>query len=151
MTKLDAFGRPLMQKIRSMVLGNRELAIYVLVGVLTTAVSWIASFILKLFLNDQVLWQNAAINVLSWVSAIAFAYPVNRKYVFESKNSNILQECAEFIGSRIATGVMEVGLMSVAVNALSINFWVSKLIVSIAVVISNYILSKLIVFREKNS
>lgn len=151
MLSQDAVEEPLMRKVKTMVWMHRELLIYGVVGALTTAVSWIASFVLKLFLNDQILWQNASINALSWISAIAFAYPANRKYVFESRNGNILQECAEFTGSRIATGVLEVGLMSIAVNALNIDFWVSKLIVSIVVVVANYILSKLLVFKEKNN
>ncbi len=128
----------------------REIIIYGVVGVLTTAVSWIASFVLKLFLDDQIAWQNLIINTLSWIAAIAFAYPANRKYVFASKNSNIIRECAEFVGSRLATGVMEVGLMSLTVNVLKINFWVSKLLVSIIVIIANYILSKLVVFKTKD-
>ncbi len=128
----------------------REIIIYGVVGVLTTAVSWIASFVLKLFLDDQIAWQNLIINTLSWIAAIAFAYPANRKYVFASKNSNIVRECAEFVGSRLATGVMEVGLMSLTVNVLKINFWVSKLLVSIIVIIANYILSKLVVFKTKD-
>ena len=128
----------------------REIIIYGVVGVLTTAVSWIASFVLKLFLDDQIAWQNLIINTLSWIAAIAFAYPANRKYVFASKNSNIIRECAEFVGSRLATGVMEVGLMGLTVNVLKINFWVSKLLVSIIVIIANYILSKLVVFKTKD-
>lgn len=130
---------------------HREIIIYGVVGVLTTAVSWIASFVLKLFLDDQIAWQNLIINTLSWIAAIAFAYPANRKYVFASKNSNIIRECAEFVGSRIATGVMEVGLMGLTVNVLKVNFWVSKLLVSIFVIIANYILSKFMVFKAKDN
>ena len=69
---------------------------------------------------------------------------------FCQQNSNIIRECAEFVGSRLATGVMEVGLMSLTVNVLKINFWVSKLLVSIIVIIANYILSKLVVFKTKD-
>lgn len=130
---------------------HREIIIYGVVGVLTTAVSWIASFVLKLFLDDQIAWQNLIINTLSWIAAIAFAYPANRKYVFASKNSNIIRECVEFVGSRIATGVMEVGLMGLTVNVLKVNFWVSKLLVSIFVIIANYILSKFMVFKAKDN
>lgn len=135
--------------LKNNIIRNREIIVYGIVGVLTTVVSWLSSFLLKLFLDDQIALQNLMINSLSWIAAIAFAYPANRLFVFESKNSNILQECAEFVGSRIATGVAEVGLMSLMVNALHVNFWISKLLVSIFVIIANYILSKLIVFRTK--
>ena len=134
-------------KIGLLLKKNREIIIYGVVGVLTTAVSWLASFVLKLFLDDQIAWQNVIINTLSWIAAIAFAYPTNRILVFASKNSNIIRECSEFVGSRLATGVMEIGLMSLMVNVLNINFWLSKLLVSIIVIIANYILSKLVVFK----
>lgn len=131
------------------VLKYREIIVYGVVGVLTTAVSWFASFVLKLFLDDQIAWQNLIINSLSWIAAIAFAYPANRTFVFASKNKDILRECSEFIGSRLATGVMEIGLMSLTVNVMNINFWVSKLLVSVIVIIANYILSKLVVFKTR--
>ena len=77
-------------QIKSLILKYREFIVYGIVGVLTTAVSWLAAFILKLFLNDQIAWQNVVINTLSWAAAIAFAYPANRKYVFESKREKEL-------------------------------------------------------------
>lgn len=132
-----------------LVLKYREIIIYGVVGFLTTAVSWLASFVLKLFLDDQIAWQNLVINSLSWLAAIAFAYPANRTLVFASKNKDILRECIEFIGSRLATGVMEIGLMSLTVNVMNINFWGSKLLVSVIVIIANYILSKLVVFKTR--
>ena len=91
------------------------------------------------------------INTLSWAAAIAFAYPANRKYVFESKNQNVFRECIEFVGSRITTGVMEVAMMSLTVNVMKLDFWISKLLVSVIVIVANYVLSKLVVFkiREK--
>jgi len=137
-------------KIGQLLLKYKEIIVYGMVGVLTTAVSWLASFALKIFLDDQIAWQNLIINTLSWIAAIAFAYPANRKCVFSSKNSNIIRECSEFVGSRMATGVMEVGLMSLTVNVLNINFWVSKLLVSIIVIVANYILSKLVIFKAKD-
>ncbi|MBR2553912.1 MAG: GtrA family protein [Aeriscardovia sp.] len=138
-------------QIKSLILKYREFIVYGIVGVLTTAVSWLAAFILKLFLNDQIAWQNVVINTLSWAAAIAFAYPANRKYVFESKNQNVFRECIEFVGSRITTGVMEVAMMSLTVNVMKLDFWISKLLVSVIVIVANYVLSKLVVFkiREK--
>ena len=149
MSRGDIISWPLAHTIKGICKEHKELIVYAIVGALTTAVSWLVSFVLKLFLDDQILWQNATINTLSWIAAIAFAYPANRKYVFESKNTRIVRECAEFVGSRLTTGFMEIGLMAVSVNALNVNFWISKFTVSIVVIIVNYVLSKLFVFRNK--
>ncbi|MBP3210372.1 MAG: GtrA family protein [Oscillospiraceae bacterium] len=74
---------------------------------------------------------------------------VNRKWVFASRNTNIFKECAEFVGSRLATGVLEIGLMGLLVNVMHLEFWLAKITVSIIVVVANYILSKLFIFRTK--
>ena len=127
----------------------RELIVYGIVGVLTTLVNWIASYVLKLFLDEQVVWQNLLINAVAWTAAIAFAYPTNRKWVFASRNTNIIKECTEFVSSRLATGVLETGLMGLLVNAMHLEFWIAKITVSVFVVVANYILSKLFIFRVK--
>ena len=137
------------KRILAFIEKHRELIVYVIVGALTTLVNWLASFLLKLFLNDQVVWQNLLINALAWAAAIAFAYPANRNWVFASKNTNVAKEFAEFAGSRLATGVLETGLMGLMVNAMHLDFWVSKIIVAVIVTVTNYILSKLLIFRAK--
>ena len=139
----------IVDQMKLFILKYREFIVYGIVGILTTAVSWLAAYVLKMFFHDQIAWQNVAINTLSWVAAIAFAYPANRHFVFESKNQNIFRECTEFVGSRIATGVMEVAMMSLTVNVLNINFWVSKLLVSVIVIVANYALSRLVVFKTR--
>lgn len=137
------------EKIIACIEKYRELIVYGIVGVLTTIVNWVASYLLKLFLNDQVVWQNLVINAVAWIAAIAFAYPTNRKWVFASRNTNIIKEFTEFAGSRLATGVLETGLMGLLVNAMHIEFWIAKITVSVFVVVANYILSKLFIFKAK--
>lgn len=130
----------------------REIIVYVIVGVMTTVVSFVSAALFRLFLNDQIVWQNAAINVLSWISANAFAYPANRAWVFRSKNHDVFRECVEFLSSRIATGLLfEVGLMALLVNAFHFNFWISKIVTSVFVTVANYVFSKLVVFRQKKN
>lgn len=138
------------ETIQQLIRKYREIIVYIVVGVMTTAVSFCSAALFRLFLNDQIVWQNAAINVLSWLSANAFAYPANRTWVFKSRNSDIFRECIEFLSSRIATGVvLEVGLMALLVNLFHIDFWISKIVTSVFVTVANYVLSKLVVFRKR--
>ena len=138
------------ETMKALIKRYREIIVYVIVGVMTTVVSFVSAALFRLFLNDQIVWQNAAINVLSWISANAFAYPANRAWVFQSKNRDVLRECIEFLSSRIATGLLfEVGLMTLLVNALHINFWIAKVMTSVFVTVANYVFSKLVVFKQK--
>lgn len=92
--------------------------------------------------------QLQAANVISWIAAVTFAYYTNRKYVFESKTENKLQEAAKFYGSRITTLLMDMACMFLLVTALGISDKIAKLIVQVIVTVANYVLSKFIVFRK---
>lgn len=128
----------------------RELISYLIVGGLTTVVSLGVYYGCVLtFLDPEVAVQLQAANVLSWIAAVTFAYFTNRKYVFESKNENRLQEAAAFYGSRVTTLLLDMLCMFLMVTLMGWNDKVAKLIVQVLVTVANYILSKFLVFRKK--
>lgn len=130
---------------------------YLFWGGMTTVVSWgsYSLFVLLLQgLDSVVFWAN----VLSWVCAVLFAFITNKLWVFQSKSwaADILfPELTKFLSSRVATGVFEMiavpALVAVGLNQtiLGIDGMVSKILVSVVVVILNYILSKLFVFKNQ--
>lgn len=138
------------EKLKELFKKHRELIIYIIVGVMTTVVSWAACFLLKLIFDTDVPWQNSVVNTLGWVSGVAFAFPTNKKWVFQSKSPHWLKELLEFVSSRLGTLIMEVLLMNLLVNALGVHYWISKVGVAVLVVIANYVLSKIWVFRRKS-
>ena len=87
---------------------------------------------------------------LSWIITIIFAYITNRKFVFTEHDSNIFREMTTFLASRIATLIVELACMYVAVDMLSIDDRVAKIVVQVIVIVLNYILSKLFVFKRKD-
>ena len=87
-------------------------------------------------------------NAVAWFLSVLFAYVTNRKYVFDSKNNQIIKEAISFFGSRLATGIMDMVLMWFLVNFNIVNDVVAKVVVNVIVVILNYILSKLVVFMK---
>lgn len=87
-------------------------------------------------------------NIMSWIAGVSFAYITNRKYVFKSTNKNIYGELGSFVGSRVATLVIDMLIMFVGVTWLGKNDSVVKIISQFVVVVSNYLLSKIFVFRK---
>lgn len=130
---------------------------YLFWGGMTTVVSWGSYSLFVLLLQDLdsvVFWAN----VLSWVCAVLFAFITNKLWVFQSKSwaADILfPELTKFLSSRIATGVFEMiavpALVAFGLNQtiFGIDGMVSKVLVSVVVVILNYLLSKLFVFKNK--
>lgn len=143
----------------------REILVYLIVGVLTTIVSWIGAWAAGLILDSEVLWQNNVINTFSWVVGVVFAYPLNRKWVFKSTNKHVVREFLGFAGSRVSTWIMDVVIMTLFVNVWPLppflsnwinitpenaTYWEAKILISAVVVtIANYIFSKLLIFRKK--
>ena len=143
------------EKIKNLIIKYRELIVYVIVGGITTVVNWAASFILdEFFLDSSNPLQNTIINIIAWIVAVVVSFPMNRKWVFNSKNPNWVAEFLGFTGARVSTLLIEELIMLVCVNGLNIPFKIAKVfIASVIVMILNYVFSKLLVFKkgQKNS
>lgn len=150
-----------MEKIKNLFNKYREVIMYLIFGVLTTFVSWgsYAAFerLFGTFIGNEML-RVAIANVLSWIAAVLFAYITNKLWVFNSKSfkrSVVAKELTSFVGSRLATGVLEWAgvplLMWVGLNQsiFGIEGMLAKVIISVVVVILNYVLSKIFVFKDK--
>lgn len=129
---------------------HKEIINYIIVGGLTTVVSLSVYYCCVMtFLDPNNSLQLQIANILSWVAAVIFAYFANRKFVFESKSSDILGESTSFMLSRVGTLLMDMGIMFLTVTIYGINDKIAKLIVQIVVTVGNYMLSKFWVFNKK--
>ena len=138
-----------METIKEIMSRYRELISYLIVGGLTTVVSLGAYYGCTLTVLDAAVpLQLQAANVLSWIAAVTFAYFTNRKYVFESRNQNMLKESGAFYASRLSTLLMDMGLMFLMVTILGWDDKIAKLIVQVVVTVANYVISKFFVFKK---
>ena len=171
MNKIFAFTDKIIDKlIKNEKLNNllkkivsREMFDYLFFGVLTTVVN-LGSFALceKLIGADLSLVSN----VIAWIAAVLFAFVTNKFFVFHSKSMDsktLSKEFVSFTGARLfSLGVEEAGLFIAQFvfhaddkiyNLLSLEIsgtMVTKIILSVIVVIMNYVFSKLFIFKSKN-
>lgn len=139
-----------MKKILDLYRKYEELVNYVIVGGMTTVVSWVVYFgSVYTFLDANDAFQLQVANVLSWVIAVAFAYVTNRIFVFKSKEKNIGKELLHFTGSRVSTLILDMVVMFLMVTCMGIHDGISKIVSAVLVTITNYVLSKLFVFTGK--
>lgn len=142
----------MIKKISALCKKYEEILIYLVVGVMTTIVSWGAAYLGKLILDTDISWQNTLNNTFSWAAGVLFAYPLNRRWVFKSTNPKIIKEFTGFAASRISTLVIDVVIMWLTVNVFSMNYWIAKIFISsVIVTIANYVFSKLLIFKKKQS
>lgn len=134
--------------IKDIIKKYREQILYIIIGGLTTVVSLLSYYIsTRLFLNPENPLQLQIANVISWICAVTFAFFTNRSIVFKSHNK-IIVELIRFYSSRLFTLFVEMGFMALFVTALGIDDRFSKLAVQFIIFILNYILSKLLVFKD---
>lgn len=128
----------------------KEIINYLIVGVLTTVINLIVYYVLAaFFLNPDSAVQLQAANIISWILAVAFAYIANRKYVFESKSRNYKREIITFLGARFFTLLLDMLCMFVMVTLRGMNDRIAKIISLVIVIVSNYFLSKFLVFNQE--
>ncbi len=139
-------GRTLWQKYKEPIL-------YLVFGVATTVVN----FAVYTLLVKGIALEMTLSNTLAWLCAVLFAFVTNKWFVFESKrwHTGVLwREFVPFFGARVLSGVIEIGAPTVLYN-LGFTFDLFgvkglgvKAVVSIVIILLNYIFSKWIVFKK---
>lgn len=126
----------------------KEIVNYIIIGVLTTLVSLGAYYGLVLtILDPRHPVQLQVANVISWILSVTFAYFTNRRFVFESKDQNIIREVIMFFVARLGSLLIDMGLMFVIVTCYGVNDKVTKIVVQVVVTLANYLFSKFWVFK----
>ena len=126
-----------------------EIINYIIVGVLTTVVSWLAYAVCKLFMDVDNAFQMQLAVIIRWIAGVVFAYFTNRKYVFKSKNTNMIKEAFDFTTSRLVTLFLDMFVMWVLPTVFGMDDWISTFISAVLVTVTNYIFSKFLVFNKK--
>lgn len=121
----------------------KEMISYGVVGVCTTLANYVVYYVC---LKMGLYWLFS--NTVAWIAAVIFAYITNRKVVFHS-SKDMKKECFEFFGLRFVTLLVESILLAICMDGFHFSSMVSKVIVSVITVLSNYWLCKIRVFHQE--
>lgn len=153
-----------MSKIKKLVnaLLNKETILYIVFGLLTTVVSFVSLKVFDTIFSSRLYLLS---NTFSWLLSVAFAYVTNKLFVFESKSWSfavLKKEVPSFLTARIASYFIEQGGLWLFMDVIGFNgrvfdfiviklsgLMTAKIILSVVVVIINYVLSKFIIFAKK--
>ena len=157
---------------------KRKIFMYLVSGGLTTVANWIVYILFDLLVKSDMTvsllgfefsLKIAVKQIVGWIVAVIVAYILNRVTVFRSKG-NVLRELITFAGARVLSFVvLELGVMYVmvwiceAITKVPVSTpmgyigpfaftydYLVKLINCIFVIIANYVLSKVMVFKKKD-
>lgn len=133
-------------KLKALVLKYKFIILYGIFGVLTTIINIGVYGILYSVLGVS----NVVSNVIAWVISVLFAFITNKLWVFESKSLDLkvfIKEFGSFTVCRLATGILDLGIMFVGVDLLKGPAIILKVASNIIVIILNYVMSKIFVFK----
>ena len=115
-------------------------------------IAFVLSMVLfYLFANVMHMNEQPA-NVITWIICVIFTYVTNRTFVFKSKTKGagaIGKEFFNFTTARLATLILENLTLFVCIDLFHMYNMLAKLIGQFLVIVSNYVLSKLWIFKKK--
>lgn len=137
----------MIEQIKALLEKYKAIILYGIFGVLTTLINIVVYEAFYRYVG----WSNVMSNIAAWVAAVTVAFITNKLWVFESKTTEkktLIFEISSFFGCRIATGVLDLAIMYVAVDEMALNSTLMKCISNVIVIIVNYIASKLLIFKN---
>lgn len=118
---------------------------YLIWGLFATFVNIAGYYVLTEWFDIPYLISNA----IAWLLAIFFAFLTNKYFVFNLKSKSISdfwREISFFYCCRLLSGVLDMGLMFLLVSVVSVNTMISKVLVSLLVIVFNFMISKYFIF-----
>jgi len=115
-------------------------------------VAFVLSMVLFYIFANMMMIEEQIANVITWIICVIFTYLTNRTFVFKSKTTGmkaITKEFTEFTTARLATLVLENIVLFICIDLLLWHNMIAKLIGQFLVIVSNYILSKVWIFKKK--
>ena len=126
---------------------TKEVILYIIFGLLTTIIN-LGSFYV---LNSLCKWNENIANLIAILLAVLVAYLTNKDLVFHSEASGIkekLQEFFKFMLGRAFTMIVEF-LGGFVLFQTAIPEMISKVFITIIVIILNFFISKFFAFNKK--
>lgn len=140
------------KSIRNLYYKYEDLMLYLIFGVLTTVVSFLSQGVIVIIMGTETVLAVNVATGFSWVCAVTFAFFTNKKYVFKSLTDTkkaFWTEVGTFYSARIVSLFLEIAIMNIFNFILAFNYWVVKICAQVFIVLSNYIFSKLVVFKNR--
>lgn len=159
---------------REFVKKHKEIILYFVFGIGTTIISMVSYYLIRvIFPNAESVppWLSWIFNItkvfgiesntalpviISWFLSVTFAFLTNRVYVFKSQAKTFggfMFEAFKLYASRIATLFVDLLIMFLLVDLTGIHNvlyeFAAKVFSNVVVLIINYILSKVFVFRKR--
>lgn len=122
---------------------------YIIFGIFTTIVNVVSFFCLELIGIDY-----KTSTIIAWVLSVIFAYMTNKKYVFKSTTKSVKETTLEFSNftlGRILSLLIDLLCMFIFIDVLNISNIISKIVTNVLVVVINYFISKLFVFKKTSN
>ena len=137
-----------MKKLIKLFFGERDEAIrYILVGLVTSTVSLISFFTLTEYFEINYLISNLS----AWGLTVLVSYFLDKFVVFKTPYTGLkalAKEFIRFIYSRLFSFTVDMLLMWVLVEFCGIYSGFVKLLNSAVVIVLNYVISKIMVFKS---
>ncbi len=139
---------PLLKRLNPFYQKHREGLLYLFFGGVTTLVNWLFFW---LFGENVLGLHELLANLLAWVIAVAVAFVTNRSLVFMAEGGSLPRQILSFLSGRVLTLLLEEGILAVFVTWLALPEMPVKIVTGVLVVLANYVLSKIWIFKKEKS
>jgi len=110
-----------------------------------------SNYVFTIILADKLLLSGTVANVTAWILSTLISFVLFRYLYFDRTDNSFINELIKFASARIFTLGVETVSVLVFVDLLHMDLKIVKAILIPVTAILNYFISKLFVFKNKNS
>lgn len=121
----------------------KEFILYFIVGGIATIIEWVIFYMLDSVFD----WYYIPATVIAYILSTLFNWLLGRIILFKNSNKNLFVEILTIYGASIIGLVLNLIIMWIAIDFLSLNEILSKIIATGFVFIWNFAIRKLVIYN----
>ncbi len=121
----------------------KDFLLYLIVGAVATLSEWIIFFIL-----DKIHFHYAIATIIAYALSTFVNWLAGRMLVFKEAKQGVIREIISIYAASIIGLVLNIAIMWVAVDLLSVNELLSKMIATGLVFLYNFLIRKLFIYKK---
>ncbi|MBQ1306609.1 MAG: GtrA family protein [Erysipelotrichaceae bacterium] len=138
---------PVIRILKPLYEWKRAFWIYCFLGFVST----VCNYVFTIILADKLLLSGTVANVTAWMLSTLISFVLFRYLYFDRTDNSFINELIKFASARIFTLGVETVSVLIFVDLLHMDLKIVKAILIPVTAILNYFISKLFVFKNKNS
>ena len=136
----------MINNMKNFLLKYKKILSYIFFAIITSLVNVSVYMICFKFVLSNIIFSN----IIAYSCSITISFFLNKKVVFKNKQKKYFKQFMTYVGLKMISLCIDSVVLTILHDFFHINNFIAKLVANASTTISNYLVNKCVIFKNKS-